>query len=87
VSIAVQPSDTLEFVSSVEWPDGTNYDQIVFDGILDALMGWGYKLITARFELREIGWHSVNSAPIAYYNAAKRAVRSLLTETGERFDD
>jgi hypothetical protein len=87
VSIVVSPCETLEFESRVKWPDGANYDQMVLDGILDALVGWGYRPIVARFELAEIGWHPVNSAPIAYYRAAKRAVRSLLTEAGERLGD
>ena len=60
VSISVSPCETLEFESRVKWPDGANYDQMVLDGILDALAGWGYHLITARFALSEIGWHPLD---------------------------
>jgi hypothetical protein len=86
VSIRVSSCATLEFESRVKWPDGDNYDQMVLDGILDALSGWGYRFVVARFELLEIGWHPVYSSPIGYYRAAKRAIRSLLAEVGDRFD-
>src|SRR5258708_7775605 len=46
VKIAIEPHDSFLFVSRVKWPDGS-YDDLVMDGILDALVGWGYKLPVA----------------------------------------
>src|SRR4051812_6507994 len=50
----------------VAWPSG-NHDDMVLDGILDALVGWEYKLPVARFSLVDIGWHPVHSAPSTWY--------------------
>lgn len=78
VRLSVSPNHAFLFESKALWPQ-ENWDDWVVDGILDALVGSDYQpFLAARFVLLEIGWHAVNSAPIAYYRAAKRAVRSLL---------
>lgn len=82
VSILVTPSDEFVFESKARWPDTGNHDDLVLDGILDALFGWERGLLVARFVLEDVGYHPVHSAPIAYYRAAKRAVHSLLLEQG-----
>ena len=80
VGIQITPCDEFLFESAVQWPDAGNHDDLVLDGILDALVGWERGLLVARFALVEVGYHPVHSAPIAYYRAAKRAVQSLLLE-------
>jgi hypothetical protein len=83
VSLSISPNDVFAFESMARWPD-ENYDRFVLDGILDALFGWDYKPpVAARFVLQEVGWHPVNSAPIAYYRAAKIIVRSMLVGSDE----
>jgi hypothetical protein len=78
VVLAIEPADTFLYKSSARWPED-NYDPWVIDGILDALFSTQHKpLIGARFELKEIDWHPVNSAPIAYYWAARNAVTGVL---------
>ena len=84
VSILVTPSDDFVFESSVQWPGMGNHDDLILDGILDALFGWEFGLLVARFELVDVGYDPVHSAPIAYYWAAKRAVHSLLMEQVSR---
>ena len=80
VVIAIEPADTFLFLSSVQWPSGDNCDQWVIDGILDALFCTRHKpMVAARFELKEIAWHPVNSAPIAYYWAAKNAIAGIVS--------
>jgi len=80
VSILVMPSEEFQFASSVRWPGIGNHDELVLDGILDALFGWEFGLLVARFELKDVGYDAVHSAPIAYYWAAKRAIQTLLME-------
>ena len=78
VTLSICSHDQFVFESRAQWPE-ENYDHWVVDGILDALFGWDHKpMLAGRFVLLEIGWHPVNSAPIAYYRAAKTAVRSAL---------
>jgi hypothetical protein len=85
VVIGIQPADDFTFVSSATWPS-ENYEAWVIDGILDALFCVQHKpLLGARFDLKEIGWHPVNSAPIAYYWAAKNAVAGMLAS--QRFGE
>ena len=79
VVLTLEPAESFEFASAVRWPDG-NFDDWVVDGILDALFCLQHRpAIAARFRLQEVGWHPVNSAPIAYYWAAKNAVAGYLT--------
>jgi hypothetical protein len=80
VSILVTPNDEIEFETKPDWPGKRRDEPMIFDGILDALVGWEYGLLVARFTVVEVGYDPVNSAPIAYYWAAKRAVQSLLME-------
>src|SRR5262245_5642702 len=82
VKLSIEPNDVFSFRSKVTWPSG-NHDDMVLDGILDALVGWEYKLPVAQFSLVDIGWHPIHSAPIAYYWAAKRAVSSWLIGRGQ----
>jgi hypothetical protein len=82
VRLSFEPNDKFAFESRVVWPPGINYDTWVIDGILDALIGFRHSpIIGVRCSLDEIGWHDVDSAPIGYYQAAKRAVASLLNDT------
>jgi hypothetical protein len=65
VSLAICTSDAFVFESQADWPE-ENYDRWVLDGVLDALFGWDSKpMLGARVVLQEVGWHPVNSAPIA----------------------
>lgn len=78
VSLSICTSEVFAFESRAQWPE-ENYDRWVLDGILDSLFGWDSKpVLGARVVLEDVGWHPVNSAPIAYYRAAKIAVRSAL---------
>jgi hypothetical protein len=81
LSLAV--ADSFVFESRAQWPED-NYDRWVLDGVLDALFGWDHKpLLGMRVVLEEVGWDPVNSAPIAYYRAAKIVVRSALASGGD----
>ena len=78
VTLSISPCEVFEFDSTAKWPE-ENYDHFVLDGILDALFGCDHTpMLAARFVLQEVAWHPVNSAPIAYYRAAKIIVKSLL---------
>jgi translation elongation factor EF-G len=78
VALSVEPADEFEYRSKVDWPFD-NYDEWVIDGILDALIGAQHRpLIGATFTLIDVGYHPVDSSPIAFYLAAKSAVASLL---------
>jgi hypothetical protein len=78
VKLSLCSNDSFVFESRVRWPE-ENYDRWVLDGVLDALFGVDNKPpLGVRVVLLEAGWDPVNSAPIAYYRAAKIAVRSAL---------
>ena len=78
VTLSVSANEDFAFESRAHWPEA-NYDHWVLNGILDALFGHDHKpVLGVRVVLTDVGWHSVNSAPIAYYRAAKIAVRSAL---------
>lgn len=78
VSLSISPNEVFAFESKARWPQ-ENYDLWVLDGILDALFGSDHKPpLSARFVLEEVGWHSVQSSPMAYYRASKIIVRSVL---------
>jgi hypothetical protein len=85
VVLSIARSQSFAFASKVEWPAGLgNQEELVLDGILDALFGRQRELLVARFELEEIGYHPVNSAPIGYYWAARRIVESVLAQPYQR---
>ena len=84
VTLSIFPHDSFAFESKVQWPE-ENYDRFVLDGILDGVFGWDLKPpLAARFVLQEVGWHSVNSAPIAYYQVSKTIVRSVLMQNADQ---
>ena len=79
VVLSIRYSKTFSFQSNANWPGG-NHDDLVLDGILDALFGWQPEMLVANFELVEVGYDPIHSEPIAYYWAAKRIVESVLGE-------
>jgi hypothetical protein len=84
VVLSIYPSETFSFTSAVQWPD-ENWDNWVIDGILDAIFCVQHRpLLGVAFRLLEIGYHPVNSAPIAYYWAAKNAVTGFLSSRETR---
>jgi Elongation factor G, domain IV len=85
VTLSISPNDTFVFESKVRWPDECDWDSWVIDGIIDALIGCQYETpLAARFELRQIAVHPVNSSPMAFYWAAKGAVNSVLQQQRQR---
>ena len=69
------------FSSVVEWPvPEDDYTTAVLDGILDELFATdvGHVVANVRFTLEKIEWHDVDSCAVAFYHAARGAVRELL---------
>lgn len=79
VTISAHPSEFFSFTSKASWPDNENYEQFVADGILDTLISFEfYPVLGASFTLEKIGWHEIESVPIAYYYAAREATKEIL---------
>jgi hypothetical protein len=78
------PSSDFAYRSNVEWPGGEVaewYETAVLDGILDELLaaGPGMVVLDATFTLEAIKWHPVDSCPVAFYRAARAAIRGILS--------
>src|SRR6266498_4691454 len=83
VTLSANPSDTFSFTSKVTWPEHDNCEDLVVDGILDVLISSDfYPVVGANFTLEKIGWHEIESVPVAYYFAAREATKQIL-----RLDD
>src|SRR5262245_23054425 len=70
IVLAAEPSQEFEFRSEVTWPvDPDPFNAAVVDGILDELLASDLGRIASRvrFILRDIGWHDVDSSPLAFY--------------------
>src|SRR5262245_11890255 len=82
VRLSLCSNDSFVFESRARWPS-ENWDRWVLDGVLDVLFGSDHRpTLGVRVVLEEVGWDPVNSAPVAYYRAAKIAVRSALAGDG-----
>jgi len=57
-----------------------DYSTAVLDGILDEIFasGLGHVVANVKFTLEEIEWHDVDSCAVAFYHAARGAVREIL---------
>jgi len=76
-----EPSDRFEYRSEAEWPtDRERGERAVLDGILDELLTdySGYLVTKARFTLRAIKYHQVDSCPAAFYRAAREAAAKIV---------
>jgi hypothetical protein len=74
------PAESFSFSSKAKWPTSDNYESDVLDGVLDALVGSGFYLcLGVSIILEEMGWHDVDSAPVAYYEAARQTILSYLS--------
>lgn len=76
-----EPATELSFTSLAKWPGPTcDYTEAVLDGILDELFAVDLGHVPARihFTLEKIEWHDVDSSAVAFYYAARGAVREIL---------
>jgi hypothetical protein len=81
VHIRGEPANTFGFASVVEWPSPEcDYTAAVLDGILDELFAadLGHVAGKVHFTLEKIEWHDVDSSAVAFYHAARGAVREIL---------
>lgn len=81
VYIRGDPAAEFSFTSVAEWPGPKcDYTVAVLDGILDELFAMGIGHVPARvqFTLEKIEWHDVDSCGVAFYHAARGAVREIL---------
>jgi hypothetical protein len=84
VSLSATPAPTFAFKSLVKWPIPENWDSLVLQGVLDVLVSYDLRpVLGVEIVLTEIGWHDVESVPIAYYWAAKEATAKLLEPAGD----
>jgi hypothetical protein len=76
-----EPATGFTFASVAEWPaPNCDYTMAVLDGILDELFAVDLGHVPARvqFTLERIEWHDVDSCAVAFYHAARGAVREIL---------
>lgn len=76
-----EPAQDFTFRSHADWPEPKcDYTIAVLDGILDELLAndLGGVIAGIHFILESIEWHDVDSCEIAYYRAARGAVRDIL---------
>jgi hypothetical protein len=81
VHLRGEPGDSFAFDSLAEWPHpGCDYTSAVLDGILDELFATGLGHIVAKvhFTLEGVELHAVDSCAVAFYHAARGAVREIL---------
>src|SRR5262245_30170627 len=76
-----EPASGFSFSSTADWPESRcDYTVAVLDGILDELFATDLGHIPAlvKFTLEKIEWHDVDSSAVAFYHAARGAVREIL---------
>jgi hypothetical protein len=81
VHLRGEPATAFAFTSVAEWPSSKcDYTAAVLDGILDELFAVDLGQVAARvqFTLEKIEWHDVDSSAVAFYHAARGAVREIL---------
>ena len=81
VQMRGEPAAEFSFTSVAEWPGPKcDYSLAVLDGILDELFAVDLGHVPARvqFTLEKIEWHDVDSSAVAFYHAARGAVREIL---------
>lgn len=82
LSLVAEPSDKFSFKNQVTWPDekfSEMYDKMILHGLLDVLFGHTEKpILGMSIVLKEIGWDEIDSCPIGYYHAAKKAAHKIL---------
>jgi hypothetical protein len=81
VHLRGEPAQAFAFSSVAEWPSPEDdYTIAVLDGILDELFAadLGHVAAQVQFTLEKIEWHDVDSSAVAFYHAARGAVREIL---------
>ncbi|MBI2809152.1 MAG: hypothetical protein HYX68_29570 [Planctomycetes bacterium] len=81
VQLRGEPASDFAFRSRVNWlVRGADYSTAVLDGILDELFAsnLGHVVAKVHFTLEAIEWHEVDSCAVAFYHAARGAVREIL---------
>jgi hypothetical protein len=76
-----EPAKEFAFSSIAKWPyPKCDYTIAVLDGILDELFAadLGHVAGKVHFTLEKIEWHDVDSCAVAFYHAARGAVREIL---------
>ncbi|MHB8974777.1 MAG: hypothetical protein ACYC3X_30495 [Pirellulaceae bacterium] len=80
LTVRFEPADDFSLDFRVQWPENEVaelYEHCVMDGVLDELLTQeiGFVVTRLRVHVLAIEWHPVDSAPIAFYFAARGAVR------------
>jgi hypothetical protein len=81
VQLRGEPAGDFAFESHAVWPNAwSDCSTAVLDGILDELFAsnLGHVVAKIHFNLEAIEWHDVDSCAVAYYHAARGAVREIL---------
>lgn len=81
VHLRGEPATEFAFSSVAEWPTPEDdYTTAVLDGILDELFAadLGHVAANVRLTLEKIEWHDVDSCAVAFYHAARGAVREIV---------
>jgi hypothetical protein len=81
VEMRGEPAVEFSFSSVARWPGPEfDYTEAVLEAILDELYAveLGHVPARIRLTLQEIEWHDVDSSPVAFYHAARGAVREIL---------
>ena len=69
---------SLEFVSGVTWPQGTDYEVAVRRGILSALEERGRHSLGGKFTLIDVTVDPIHSCESAFFLVAREATASIL---------
>ena len=81
IVLTATPSQVFQFESIVTWPERSNYDAYVLDGILDILLSNNLNYILGvSFVLGQIKYHEVNSCAMGYYQAARLATEKIISK-------
>lgn len=88
VRINANYTSSFSYSSLVKWPDfldSTRYEECIIKGIKDALSDCGFSNFNGSYKLEaiRIADNVDDSAPIAYYWAAKNAVTKFLRSSSD----
>jgi hypothetical protein len=80
VVLTGKPAEKFSFTSQVNWPETPDAcNECVLEGILDILISSDFNpTLGVSFILEDIRWHEIESAPFAFYHAAREATKQIL---------
>lgn len=91
LTLQVESGPDFAFDSLVAWPEPHNAEKFlnsVLDGILDELFSQDISFVVTRLRivLSSIQWHDVDSSQVAFYHAARGAMRQALGFEGSPYN-